>query len=105
MDGDLVAIIAITCGTALLWRMVEPAKAVLLRIFSHGREEATSADIQALITEVRQLRQQNNDLILAMDTTLDRVDRRLGFVESRLQLGPGESRTQEEPGRLTVGTR
>lgn len=67
--------------------------AVKLWITSRGRGEDRSvlSELQALREEVRQLRQQNNDVILNLDAGLDRIDRRVLHLERRSELHAGEA--------------
>jgi len=46
------------------------------------------SELQALRQETRQLRQQNNDVILALDTSLHRVEKRLERLETLTPLAP-----------------
>jgi hypothetical protein len=93
MPGEMIiAIVAIGCGTGLLFAVVETIKVAVLRRPLRGSDET----IKALVEEVKQLRQQNNDLILALDTNMDRMDRRLSHLEARSSLGAGSTTEAEQ---------
>ena len=49
-------------------------------------------EVRALREEVQQLRRQNNDVILSLDSTVDRLERRVSYVESQGPLGAGVER-------------
>lgn len=53
------------------------------------KAEALMGEIKALREEIQTLKRQNNDLVLALDTSLSRMDQRLTHVETRGQLGAG----------------
>jgi hypothetical protein len=100
-----VALTTIGCGTGVLCYLMTIIKDALMRRPLKGQEEL-AAELRALKEEVRQLRQQNNDLILTFDTTLQRLER-LPHPENRPSLGAaGSSSTPEEiPPRLEAGSR
>lgn len=59
---------------------------------SSGKELAVLLnEIRDLKEEIRRLRGQNNDVVLALDTTVHRLDRRISHLETR-GLGAGEER-------------
>ena len=68
----MVALFAIACGTGIIgtffWMCVEVVKARALR----GGAPA-SAELSAIREEIRQLREQNADLILHYDTAIQRL--------------------------------
>jgi hypothetical protein len=49
-------------------------------------------EIRELKDEVRALRQQNNDVVLSLDSTVQRLDRRVDHLETRASLPAGEER-------------
>jgi hypothetical protein len=69
----LVALFAIACGTGIIgaffWMCVEVVKARSLK----GRSEPLAAELHGLREEIRQLREQNADLILHYDTAVQRL--------------------------------
>jgi hypothetical protein len=56
------------------------------------------AEMQALRDEVARLRQQHADTVLSFDSSVSRMEKRLEFVETRVQLPAGES--QQVVGRV-----
>ena len=58
----------------------------------------TPEEIRALRAEVQALRQQNNELILGFDSSLDQAHRRLGSLESRQELPAGSPTLPVETG-------
>ena len=70
----------------------ETVKAAVTGRSSKKQDELVS-EIRALRQEVGVLRQQNNDLILNLDTSLQRVDRRVEHLETRPHLPAGEHQT------------
>jgi hypothetical protein len=68
----MVALFAIACGTGIIgsffWMCVEVVKARALR----GGAPA-AAELSAIREEIRQLREQNTDLILHYDTAIQRL--------------------------------
>jgi biopolymer transport protein ExbB/TolQ len=101
----IVALTALGCGTGILCYFMTIVKDALMRRPLKGREELT-AELRALKEEVRQLRQQNNDLILNLDTTLQRLDH-LPRLENRssLEAGKSVSQTEEAPAKLEARSR
>jgi hypothetical protein len=96
--GAMVAIIAIGCGTGMVWMFFETIKT---GIANRGgkHQNALVEEVRALRQEVAQLRHQNNDLILNFDTTLARVDRRVQHLEGGAEL-QGLPKPQREPAAL-----
>ena len=92
MDGEMVAIIGIACGTGIVWMFFETVKAAVSGRGNRKQDELVT-EIRALRQEVGVLRQQNNDLILNLDTSLQRVDRRVEHLETRPQLPASEHQT------------
>lgn len=75
----IVAIVLIGCGSSVLKEFAKKR--------SRKGDDALLKEMAGLRDEVRSLRQKNNELILTLDTTLDRVERRLANIESRTALG------------------
>ena len=69
------------------------------------KQDALLAEIRALREEVQSVRRQNNDVMLALDTSLNRVDQRLTHVETRGQLGSGASIVESEPAQAGLHRR
>lgn len=83
MNPDtIVAVVAIGCGTGMVWMFFETVKAAVSGR-ANKKQEALVDEVRALRQEVAALRQQNNDLILNFDSTLSRVDRRVEHLEAR----------------------
>ncbi len=73
MDGEIVAIIGIGCGTGIVWMFFETVKAALTGR-NHKKQDELVTEIRALRQEVNILRQQNNDLILSLDSSPPRIE-------------------------------
>lgn len=67
MGEGIVAIVAIGCGTGMVWMFFETVKTAITNRGSK-RQDAMLEEIRALREEVQHLRRQNNDLILALDS-------------------------------------
>ena len=93
-EAMVVAIVAIGCGTGLCALVINTIRAALVRGPRKGETELLT-EVRSLRAEVNQLRQQNNDVILSLDTAVDRMDRRLTHVETRGHLAAPQS--GEEP--------
>jgi hypothetical protein len=95
MNGSemIVAIVAIGCGTGVVVSFIS-----MLRAGISGRtnreQQALSEEVRALRGEMQTLRAQHNDLLLNVDTTLQRVERRLMAGEAR-PLTPEVSETRQ----------
>lgn len=59
----------------------------VMKEFARGRrkkgDDAILRELRELKDEVRQLRRQNNDVVLSLDGSVQRLDQRLGYLESR----------------------
>lgn len=95
MGGNdfLVAIVAIGCGTGIVWMFFETVKTAFVGRRNKKQEELVE-EVRALRQEVAALRQQNNDLILNFDTTLSRVDRRVEHLETRTHIQAANEQAQ-----------
>ncbi len=93
MLGEMIAVLAILCGTGIT--------TYALRLIFGGKgpakQDAVLGELRALREEVQALRRQNNDVVLALDTNVQRLDHRLTHVdvETRGQLEAGASRRTE----------
>ncbi|HEU4754247.1 MAG TPA: hypothetical protein VFU47_14150 [Armatimonadota bacterium] len=85
-EETMVAMFAIACWTGIMAMILATIRAAFVRRSSRAQDEL-AAEIRSLRAEVSQLRQQNNDVILSLDTALHRVDQRLSHVETRAPLG------------------
>jgi hypothetical protein len=99
----VVAIVAIGCGTGIVVAFLNTVKAAFTRRALKGQDELLS-EIRGLREEMKQLRQVNNDVILNLDTTIQRVDRRLTYLETRGLHAGRQEQEGAEPAQL-VGRR
>ena len=90
----VVAIVTISCGTGVVVKVVEAVQAIATNR-PRKRDGELLQEVRALREEIRQLRSVNNDVVLTLDTTVQRIDRRIAHLESRASLGAGAS--VEEP--------
>lgn len=83
MEGSLFVMVAvivvITSVTSVMKEFVRKG--------SRGSQHELLTELRALRDEVRQLRQQNNDVILSLDSAIHRVDQRLARVEHETPAG------------------
>src|SRR4051794_2020441 len=101
----VVSIVALGCGTGIACSFLATIRTALTRRLERGKDDLL-AEIRALRDEVRQLRQQNNEVILSLDTGLDHVSRRVTHLEGtqrETQRQPLPAVTVETSGEL-VGT-
>ena len=75
MDGEIVAIIGIACGTGIVWMFFETVKTAIAGRTTKKQEELVN-EVRALRQEVNIIRQQNNDLILSLDSSPPRLEPR-----------------------------
>lgn len=70
-EAMVVAVMGIACGTGVLLSIINMIKTILS---DRGKRanEALLAELRELREEVRELRRQNNDIILALDSVPDR---------------------------------
>lgn len=97
MDG-IVAIVAIGCGTGMVWMFFETIKAGFGARNKKADAELLS-EVKALREEVKQLRQLNNDVILNLDHAATRTERRLDYLEGRAHLPSSQPEEQQLIGR------
>ena len=84
MGGNemIVAIVAIGCGTGMCVSFINMIRAGIGGR-SNREQQALSEEVRALRADMQTLRAQHNDLLLNVDSTLQRVERRLMAGESR----------------------
>lgn len=100
-DGTMVvAVMGMLCGTGI----TISALAMIKSLFDRGRngkaQNELTVELRALRDEVKELRRQHNDVILALDATLPK-DPRLDALEARARA----EREELERQTLRVGTR
>jgi hypothetical protein len=84
-------------GTVITSAVVfKDAIAERLRGRAPGLDRELVGEMKALREELARLRQQNNDLMLGVDTTLESVNRRLAHLESQGRLGTGAAAHEQE---------
>lgn len=81
----IVALAAMLCATGTFCYLVHSIKSALINRGKRAYDELAQ-EIRGLRGEVRQLRQQNNEVILALDSSVPRMDHRL----ERRETQPGE---------------
>jgi hypothetical protein len=84
----VVAIVLISCVAGTLKEFARrkgPKKA----------QDAMLQELRGLREEVRALRQQNTDMLLGLDNSVDRMERRLGRLEERAALADRTSHRDE----------
>ena len=97
MDGTemIVSIVAIGCGTGMFVTMFVTVMNTIRAAATRGNtreQKAMAEELLALRADMQTLRAQQNDLLLNVDTTLQRVERRLALGDSRsLSTVPTES--------------
>jgi hypothetical protein len=94
----IVAVLGILCGTGITITFINMLKAAVTRGASKT-QDALVSEIRALRGELAQLRHENHDVILSFDSSINRMDKRLEYLETRSQLPAGESE-QRVVGRL-----
>lgn len=96
----IVAIVAIACGTGIVVTFFNTIKAA---IFRRGTSEQASLvdEIRTLREEVQHVRQQNNDVILSLDSQMRVLDRRMDHLEDRTLPSGSQSPSEHQ----VIGTR
>jgi hypothetical protein len=88
----VVVVVAIACTTSLGFAVINTIKAAFA---GRGKKanDVLLTEIRELRAEVRQLRQQNNDIMLAVDNTLDR---RVAHVDARMRSAPRPAEAEQQ---------
>jgi hypothetical protein len=105
MNGEIVAIVAIACGTGITISFFRTIAAAIMNRRSQPVQNELVTELRSLREEVRALKQQNNDVILSLDTALHRVDQRLSYVETRGVLGARAGESSGEPSETQLASR
>lgn len=84
----VVAVVFIGCISSLAGYAIK----MIFGPRAHAKPDAMLDEIRALREEMQTLRRQNNDVMLALDTGMQRIDQRITHVETRGQLGAGSAR-------------
>lgn len=96
-----LAIVGVLCGTGVLITSL----ALLYCYVTNPRRlksgPGLQEELQALRDEVGQLRKQNNDVILSLDQTLQRLEQRMAHVEDGVL--PVVTQAQPEPQPQFIG--
>jgi len=84
-------IVGIGCATGVTLAFVEYLKVHAQAAAKLGRSgaDAILAELRALREEVSQLRQQNNDVVLTLDTSVHRLEQRVTALQPGRQAGSG----------------
>jgi hypothetical protein len=90
-EGEtIVAVLGILCGTGITITFINMLRAAVTRGASKTQDTLVN-EIKGLREEMSQLRRENHDVILSFDTSINRMDKRLEYLETRGQLPAGES--------------
>jgi len=89
-------IVAIGCGTQVVCKFLDVAKAAVSKGSKKQGQEELLKELRALRGEISQVRSQNNDVVLNLDTTVQRLEHRLDHLESRAHLPASSSSEQEQ---------
>ncbi|HEU4754246.1 MAG TPA: hypothetical protein VFU47_14145, partial [Armatimonadota bacterium] len=81
----IVAIVLISCVTGAVKEVARRRSAGV------EKQQTLLTELRALRDEVRLLRKQNTDLVLGLDTSMDRMEHRLQRVEERLAALPAST--------------
>lgn len=90
-----LAALAMLLGTGTFVYLVHTIKSAILSRAKGRLDDELLQEMRAMRGEMQALRQQNNEVVLSLDSSLDRIDRRLSHVETRP--------TSTEPERQQVG--
>jgi hypothetical protein len=96
-EGEtIIAVLGILCGTGITVTFINMIKAAITGRGGKKQDAALLEEIRCLREETKQLSRQNNDVILALDTSMQRMDRRLQSLEGRAELPAGASSQASE---------
>lgn len=76
--------LAMLLGTGTFVYLVHTIKSAILSRGKGRNDDALLQEMRALRAEMHALRQQNNEVVLSLDSSLDRMDRRFSHLEARI---------------------
>ena len=105
MDSDWMGIystVSVLCGTVLAFYITYTIRSIMVRRTEPAARHSSS-ELKQLREEIVKLRQENHDLVLGLDTAMQRLEHRLGQIETRGTLGM--ARTASEASESSVLSR
>ena len=100
----LVSIFALLCGTGVMIAFILALRSLILARL-RGPSTSMVDEIRGLREEVSRLRSENHDVILSFDASIQKMDRRLEYLEGTRSLGSGTSHHPEVEEATVARTR